>query len=328
MNVADGGANVLADAGANGEGGATNTPADAGANVLGDGGATNAPADAGTNVLGDGGATNAPADAGATSDAGPFLTDGGATGDADAGLGRRLSVHTLLGLPDDSSVGRPDRWLLVKPQFVASYDTTRKTPRWVSWTLDSTWLGTATRATSFRRDSQLPTTVGQASNTDYTNSGFDRGHLCPSADRTFTDADNDATFVFTNVVPQTHQSNAGTWATFEDEARRLVGLGKTVSIVAGPIFGVTPQAIGNGVPVPLTTFKVLVVFDQAPTSASAVTASTRVIAVNVPNTSSVSGDWRQFRVSVRTLEQLTGLDFLADVPRATQDVVETRLDTD
>jgi endonuclease G len=245
---------------------------------------------------------------------------------ADAGAGATLSPHTALGLPDDSTVGRLDRWLLVKPQFVTSYDTTRKTPRWVAWRLDASWFGSATRATSFRRDAQLPTTAGQARDDDFRNSGLERGHLCPSADRTRTDPDNDATFVFTNVVPQTRASNGGTWATFEDDAREYARQGKTVMLVAGPVFGVTPQAIGAGVPVPLSTFKVAVVLDSTSAAPAAVTTSTRVIGVLVPNTSTVSGDWRAHRVSVRSLEQLTGLDFLADVPRAVQDLVETRVD--
>lgn len=276
----------------------------------------------------DAGVVAQPRDAGVL-DAGlaPAIDAGSSSTDAGVGTeGATLSAHTVLGLPDDSSVGRLDRWLLVKPQFVGSYDTTRKTPRWVSWRLDPTWLGTATRATSFRRDTQLPTTAGQARDEDFRNSGFDRGHLCPSADRTSTDPDNDATFVFTNIVPQTHTSNAGTWATLEDEARTLVAQGKTVVITAGPIFGVTPQNVGAGVPVPLSMFKVAVVFEGAPTAN--LTTSTRVIAVIVPNTATVTGSWRNFRVTTRAIEQATGLDFLSDVPHAVQEVIENRIDVD
>lgn len=258
-------------------------------------------------------------------DAGPptSVSDAGLVSPTGAGAG--LSVHTALGLPDSSAVGALDRWLLVKPQFVVSYDTIRKTPRWVSWRLDTSWLGTATRATSFRRDAQLPITAGQARDEDFRNSGFERGHLCPSADRTNTDPDNDATFVFTNVVPQTRASNGGTWATLEDEARDQARLGKTVFLVAGPVFGVTSQFVGAGVPVPTATFKVAVIVDGPVAS---VTSATRVIGVLVPNTTSVSGSWRAFRVSVRSIEQATGFDFLSDVPRAVQDVVETRVDAE
>lgn len=292
-----------------------------------DAGTVTPPFDAGTVTPPvDAGTVTPPVDAGIVT---PPVDAGTVTPPLDAGVGTAgaaLSAHTVLGLPDDSAAGVLDRWLLVKPQFVSSYDTTRKTPRWVSWRLDPTWLGTATRATSFRRDTQLPTTAGQARDEDFRNSGFDRGHLCPSADRTSTDPDNDATFVFTNIVPQTHASNAGTWATLEDEARTLVAQGKTVIITAGPIFGVTPQNIGAGVPVPLSTFKVAVVFDGAPTAN--LTTSTRVIAVIVPNTTTVSGSWRNYRVTTRSIEQATGLDFLSDVPRALQEVVENRLDVD
>lgn len=273
------------------------------------------PTDAGTSLGGS-------PDAGTAQVGGP---DAGPGAGVSRGPGASLSEHTVLGLPDSSTVGALDRWLLVKPQFVASYDTVRKTPRWVSWRLDVSWFGAATRASSFRRDAQLPTSAGQARDEDFRNSGFERGHLCPSADRTRTDPDNDATFVFTNVVPQTRASNGGTWASLEDEARELSRLGKTVHLIAGPVFGATSQFIGAGVPVPTATFKIAVVVDGAG-AAPSVTPSTRVIAVLVPNTASVSGSWRAYRVSVRSLEQATGLDFLSDVPRAVQDVVETRID--
>ncbi|MDP3238259.1 MAG: DNA/RNA non-specific endonuclease [Myxococcales bacterium] len=294
-------------------------------------------ADAGTPVIAfdagtesDAGAPVSAFDAGGRLDvdAGPPVSVSDAGLVSPTGAGAALSAHTALGLPDTSAVGALDRWLLVKPQFVLSYDTLRKTPRWVSWRLDTSWLGTATRASSFRRDAQLPTTAGQARDEDFRNSGFERGHLCPSADRTNTDPDNDATFVFTNVVPQTRASNGGTWATLEDEARAQARLGKTVFLVAGPVFGVTSQFIGAGVPVPTATFKIAVIVDGPVGLVPPVTTSTRVIAVLVPNTTSVSGSWRSFRVSVRSIEQATGFDFLADVPRAVQDVVETRVDAE
>lgn len=97
--------------------------------------------------------------------------------------------------------------------------------------------------------------AAQARDSDYTNSGFDRGHLCPSADRTITDPDNDATFVLTNVVPQTHASNAG--PSLEDEARQLATAGKHLWIIEGPLYGATQQNIGTGVAVPVSMFKVV-----------------------------------------------------------------------
>ncbi len=252
---------------------------------------------------------------------------GGFEPSPDAGPGARaLSPHLALGLPDTSSVGAPTRWLLVRPQYVISYDTTHKVPNWTSWTLDATWLGAATRATSFHTDPLLPTGTPQARDTDYTNSGFDRGHLCPSADRTITDADNNATFFLTNVVPQTHASNAGPWLDLEDEARRLARAGKQLLIIAGPIYGVTPQAIGSGVSVPLSMFKVLVVTSGDATPASLRATTTMVYAAIIPNTTVVSGPWRQWQVTIDAVEQQTGLDFLSEVPLGVQGELERRLD--
>ena len=74
--------------------------------------------------------------------------------------------------------------LMVKPQFVLSYNNTKRHANWVSWELSTSWLGTSDRQNDFRPDSTLKQGWYRVVTSDYTNSGFDRGHLCPSADRT------------------------------------------------------------------------------------------------------------------------------------------------
>jgi endonuclease G len=270
-------------------------------------------------------------DAGEAVDAGEALDAGEA---ADAGswtpsgpLGASISAHLALGIPDDASVGRADRWLLVRPQYVVSYDTTHKVPNWSAWRLDTSFFGPATRATTFRTDPLLGT-APQARDSDYVNSGFDRGHLCPSADRTLTDADNDATFFLTNVVPQTHASNAGPWLTLEDECRDRANAGKKLLIIAGPIFAANPQLIGTGVPVPVSMFKVVLIIDAGAEfdPASIDPQHVTIYATLMPNTTTVSGSWRQWQVSVDAVEAATGLDFFSDVNPAVQSVLEARLD--
>jgi endonuclease G len=259
-------------------------------------------------------------------DAGLIILDGGLRcGGAGAAAGIDVSIHTALGLPDCSGWGQAASWLLVRPQFVLSYNTQRKTPKWTSWKVEGADLGDAGRANIFFRDPLLPGGTPQAGNGDYVGSGFDRGHLCPSADRTATVTDNTATFVLTNIVPQTSQSNTGPWLSLENEVRTLVRAGKHLVVIAGPIFGATRQTIGNGVEVPVSMFKVAVVLDGPPAVAS-VTSTTKVYAAIVPNSTVVSGSWRAFQVTPRTVELQTGLDLLSDVPRATQDLLEQRLD--
>ncbi|MDX5436727.1 MAG: DNA/RNA non-specific endonuclease, partial [Pontibacter sp.] len=92
-------------------------------------------------------------------------------------------------------------YLVNKAQYAMSYNSYRGTPNWVSWHLSSAWLGTAPRQDDFRADNSLPSTFYKVTPTDYTGSGFDRGHNCPSADRTLTVTDNSATFLMSNMIP-------------------------------------------------------------------------------------------------------------------------------
>ena len=245
--------------------------------------------------------------------------------------GATLSVHLTLGMPDSSTVStsNAEHYLSVKPQYVVSYNSTRRVANWASWELNGTYLGAVARSDDFRPDQTLPVGLPQASNADYVGSGFDRGHLCPSADRTKTAADNSSTFYLTNMVPQAANNNRGPWALFENYERDLVRSGGELFIVAGGVFGATVRTVGAGVAVPTSTFKVVVVLPAPATSASAVNASTRVIALLVPNDDAQVGladDWRKYRVTARELETRTGLNFLSDVPQSIQDAIETRLD--
>jgi endonuclease G len=72
-------------------------------------------------------------------------------------------------------------------------------------------------------------------------------------------------------------------------------------------------------------FKVAVVLD-GPANPTSVTTSTKIYAAIIPNAAVISGSWRQWQVTARAIEQQTGLDFLADLPRSTQDLLEQRLD--
>ena len=279
----------------------------------------------GDDTAGTGGDTSAP-------DAGPAFPDAGTSSDAsttDAGTknGLALSVHTTLGIPEAATTSDPSHALLVKPQYVTSFDGTRKDPRWTSWELTTAWLGSTSRSPSFVADAQLPATIPQASETDYTKSGFERGHLCPSGDRTSTVDDNLATFVYTNVVPQTAASNTGTWETLETEERSLAAAGSHLFIIAGSIFATTPPAtIGAGVAVPTSMFKVVVVMSGAHPLPSEVTKTTRVITVDIPNTTTVSGPYTGYRVKFADIEKKTGFRFLSDVDPAVHDALAAVVD--
>jgi endonuclease G len=140
-----------------------------------------------------------------------------------------------------------------KQQYALSYNNSRGTPNWVSWQLNRSWLGNAQRQNDFRPDSELPTSWYHVSPNDYNNSGYDRGHMAPSADRTKNQADNSATFLLTNIIPQAPDNNQGPWADLEDYCRELVSQGKELYIIAGP-FGKSEAIASGKITVPTKTW--------------------------------------------------------------------------
>ena len=177
--------------------------------------------------------------------------------------------NLLMGNPSGATadVGYPLNYLMTKPQYVISYNRDRGTPNWVAWHLDSSWLGSAGRQDDFRPDPSLPVNWYHVTDTDYSGSGFDRGHHCPSGDRTSSVADNSATFLMTNMMPQAGNNNQGPWADLETYCRDLVNQGNELYIYAGgtgvggtgSMGGVTNTIANGHVTVPSKTWKVVLV---------------------------------------------------------------------
>ncbi|MEH2234594.1 MAG: DNA/RNA non-specific endonuclease [Nostoc sp.] len=243
------------------------------------------------------------------------------------------SVHLRMGNPSNAGSSYSNL-LLSKSQYAVSYNCYRGTSNWVSWQLNTSWLGSAPRQDDFRADTTLPSGCYRVSSSDYTGSGFDRGHMTASADRTNTITNNSATFLMTNIIPQSPDNNQGPWAALENYSRDLVNQGKELYIISGS-YGTggtgsngTKNTIANGnVTVPARTWKVIVVLNSSNSDASSVTTNTRVIAVNMPNTQGIRNvDWRNYRVSVDSIETNTGYNLLSNVSSSVQSVIESRVD--
>jgi endonuclease G len=243
------------------------------------------------------------------------------------------SVHLTMGNPSGAGTSNLNNYLLNKPQYATSHNCGKRIPNWVSWQLKSSWLGSAPRQDDFRADTTLPSGCYRVVTSDYTNSGFDRGHMTPSADRTNTVANNSATFLMTNIIPQAPDNNQGVWARLEDYARTLVS-SNDLYIISGAYGtggtgsnGFKSVISSNNIVVPARTWKIIVVVPRGGT-ASSVNTSTRVIAVDIPNAQGVrNADWRNYRVTVDSIEGATGYNFLSEVSSSVQSVIESRVDT-
>ncbi len=239
------------------------------------------------------------------------------------------NVHLTMGNPSNAvtdSTNSQDNYLMIKAQYDLSYNRSKAIPNWTSWHLDSTWIGSTSRQDDFRADTTLPAGWYQVGSTSYSGSGYDRGHMTPSGDRTSSVANNSATFLMTNMIPQAPTNNQTTWANLESYCRTLAAAGNELYIISGG-HG-TSGFINNGnIVVPTTTWKVIMVLPNGTNDVSRVTTSTRLIAVSMPNTNSVVSDWKQYRTSVDSVESLTGYDFFSSVPGSIQNSIESTIDT-
>lgn len=259
------------------------------------------------------------------------------------------SVQLTLGNPSGATDDESDKdnYLIVKKQYVLSYNNKNGGPNWVSWHLQMSDIGDEERG-DFRADDSLPAGFKKITKKDYNNTGFDRGHVCNSKDRTNSRANNNATFLMTNILPQSPDSNQGPWKRFEDFERTLAKQGNELYIVAGA-FGsggtgeikvmknkkilkrvpVSAKSILDGqVTVPKTFWKVLVVLKKGNDDLSRINGQTRTIAVCMPNKQGTRNtDWREFITTVRNVESATGFDFLSELPSSVQVAIETRRDS-
>lgn len=140
------------------------------------------------------------------------------------------------------------------------YDYSVMSPAAVLWTLQpSDFAGrNLTKPKYFKQDRFLP--APRLKNSEFSFTGFQRGHLCPSGDR---DGRRDwfkDTFYTSNIVPMTAECNAGSWKEIESYCRQLVVDGHRLRIVAGVDgFHFAPVSNTSSRPrVPVSLFKIAV----------------------------------------------------------------------
>jgi len=243
--------------------------------------------------------------------------------------------HMYFGNPSNAAflTDSINNYLMRKDYYAVSYSRDRGTPNWVSWHLFANDIGSTPRQDDFREDITLPAGWYQVTNASYTSSGFDRGHNCPSGDRTSTVAANSATFLMTNMIPQAQYNNQIVWAGMEDSLRRLVTQGNELYIIMGSYGmggtgngGYKTTIDGGRITVPSNIWKIAIVIANGNNDSARVTTNTRVIAVDVPNTNTLFSSWKNYRTSVDAIEAATGYDLISRMPVLLQAALEARVD--
>lgn len=244
----------------------------------------------------------------------------------------------LMGNPSgaQATIVMGNNYLIDQHYYTESYSMAKAGPNWVSWHLDaSNFTGAVRRQDNFAAFTGLPTGWYEVQNNSFSGSGFDRGHNCPSGDRTSSTDANSSTFLMTNMLPQAPNNNQKTWEGLESYLRAQVLSGNEVYIIMGAYGsggvgsngGVSTSINGGKVNVPSNIWKVAVILPVGNGDLSRVSLSTRVVAINTPNVNTINPDWKQYLVTVRDIEKATGYNLLSTLPQAVQDAVETKKDS-
>lgn len=237
----------------------------------------------------------------------------------------------------------PENYLMDKGFYKLAYSNSRGIPTWVAWHFQSEDKGTTPRQDDFRADAQLPVGWYQVQANSYSGSGFDRGHNCPSADRTLTVSANSSTFLMTNMIPQAPTFNQGPWAGLEDFTRNtLVGTGNEAFIYMGNtghggynVNGIYHTIAGGTVTVPAKIWKVILIIPKGNGDLSRIHSDAKVLVVNMPNNNSLystggSTSWYNYRTTINALEAEANaagvqLDLLRNVADSIKTVLKTKL---
>lgn len=231
------------------------------------------------------------------------------------------SPHLALGNPSHAGKTYANDFLIEREQYALAYSRDRSSLIWASWRVNRSWLGQTDRQDDFRPDGNLPKAFAPVLPTAYRGSGYDRGHMVPSGDRTRSPADNSATFLMSNIFPQAADNNRGPWRELEEYAREQVQAGKSLYVIGG-VYG--DQGKVGEVTVPGRIWKVIVVLDSPTADVSSITNQTEVIAVDMPNRDRVDASWQTYQTSVDRIEIATGYDLLSSLPVEIQAVLEAK----
>ena len=249
----------------------------------------------------------------------------------DAPLGDQTLYRNPLafGTPTDNSP--LDELVVTRPQYTVSYNQAMGRPNWAAYHLSKTVRGDLPgyRCDCFTADPNVSTTEYPGiSGADYTGSGFDRGHMVRSNDRELARGEQATTYYMTNIVPQYAALNQHRWAAFESYLQTVAdGPGTPeVYIVTGPR-GNAGTIAGGRVAIPVATWKVAVVLPagMTPAQVHAKTDIIALIAVDMPNTSSLTQDdnWDLHKTTVDAIESASGYDLLSALPDPLEAILES-----
>ena len=201
--------------------------------------------------------------------------------------------------------------------YLAGYSENYKTPIWAAYRLFNINNPTTyPRPTRFKVDKR---TISRIKHDDYTNTGYDRGHMAPNyaIDTRYGREAQLETFFMSNVCPQKPELNQQTWEALENvEANKYANDFGEMWTITGPIFSSNPSKLTCGVSIPDKFFKIMLIKEDNNIS---------VLGIIMKQTDSGQHPIRDFIATVDSIEALTHLDFFSDLPDSIENAIESTL---
>lgn len=208
---------------------------------------------------------------------------------------------------------RPEQ-ILQRVGYTVSYNAETRNPNWVAWHLTRAHTKGQNQRSNERFSEDTDVKAPRATDQDYYNSRYDRGHMCPAGDNKWDATAMRQSFLFTNICPQNHGLNKYEWNDLEIRCREWAQQFGAVDIVCGPIYDHpgSQKTVGrNKVWVPDRFFKVILCRQGTP----------KAIGFIYRN----EGTKQRAEDAVCTVdevEQLTGIDFYPSLDDSTEHRVE------
>ena len=226
---------------------------------------------------------------------------------------------SFAGTPRRVSAPAPaDIRVIDRGEFIIGWSDSLRHPVWCAYHVTRSPVHESNRRANFTKDRSLP---ASPSPDDYRNSGFDRGHMVPNhaiVTRFGEDAQR-MTYMMSNISPQTPSLNRGVWRDFEHRIADLwTARYGEIWVVVGCISSVANRETvsGSNIDVPKAYYQIVIAQEGMDVRSLAV-----LFPQNVP--------WRAWAarniVTIRELEERTGLDFNPELPSFIRDPLETDL---
>ena len=219
-----------------------------------------------------------------------------------------LPENLVFGIPSESDL------ILNRKGFALGYSKKYRQALWVSYilTAEESTSKAVRRSNAFKVDPAIR--YRPVLPKEFKNSGYDKGHLAPAADMSFSVESMKNSFYMSNISPQLPGCNRGIWKRLETQVRVWAQKEETLCIVTGPVFKKRNKRMKETkLPIPYAFYKVI--FDMTPPH--------KMIGFLIPN-DTTKKQLPAFVVSVDQLELLTGFDFFSELDDTLENALEAR----